>query len=120
MVLLWLVLVALAFACGYVVAAWRLGGLALVAAPAPEVAPPLHDDDRAAPEPVRVRFEKDVSEDSPEWRAGMAEVGERLRAAGVKLVVFAHGSFVGDDPLAVARALEEGPLLPDLGKALRA
>src|SRR4051794_6800549 len=33
------------------------------------------------------------------WRSAMAEVGRELHAQGVVAIVFAHGSFVGNDPL---------------------
>jgi hypothetical protein len=50
----------------------------------------------------------------------MGEVGARMRDAGVRLVVFTHGSFVGDDPLAIASLLDDAmPLFPDLGRKLR-
>jgi hypothetical protein len=38
----------------------------------------------------------------------------------VRLVVFTHGSFVGDDPLAIASLVEDTvPLFPDIGRKLR-
>ena len=43
-----------------------------------------------------------------------------MRGSDVRVVVFAHGSFVGDDPIAVARTVEDAvPVLPDIGHALR-
>src|ERR1700729_2532615 len=71
-------------------------------------------------EPVRVAFMPDAAEGTADWQRAMREVGAQMRSAGVRLVVFAHGSFVGDDPLAIARVLEEAlPMLPDLGRAVR-
>jgi hypothetical protein len=50
----------------------------------------------------------------------MGEIGARMHEAGVRLVVFTHGSFVGDDPLAIASLLDEQmPLFPDIGRKLR-
>ena len=46
---------------------------------------------------------------SPEWRAAMAQSGLRLRRAGVRHIVFVHGTFVGHDPTLLLSALE-GPL----------
>ena len=62
----------------------------------------------------------DAAEGTTAWQRAMRDVGDQMRSAGVRLVVFAHGSFVGDDPLAIARVLEEAlPMLPDLGRAVR-
>jgi hypothetical protein len=84
-----------------------------------EVAPPVE----AAPsllEPARVVFTPDPVQGTAEWQRAMVDVGERMRAAGVRLVLFAHGSFVGDDPLAIAQVVEDSlPVLPELGRALR-
>jgi hypothetical protein len=56
-----------------------------------------------------------LAEHTEEWRAAMRDVGTRLRDDGVVAVVFAHGSFVGTDPLsalgAVERALPNGRTL---------
>jgi len=38
-----------------------------------------------------------------EWRAEMRAIGARLRAADVAAIVFVHGTFVGHDPLGLAR-----------------
>jgi hypothetical protein len=120
MVLLTLFLILAAFASGYAVAVARLRR---GTPEAPEVVRPLHELDAPAPESTRIRFERDAERDSPEWRQAMADIGQRLRGAGVRLVVFAHGSFVGDDPLAMARALEDvplvAPLLADVARGLR-
>ena len=40
------------------------------------------------------------------WREVSAEAGKKLRAQGVGRVVFAHGTFVGHDPLSIMRALK--------------
>jgi hypothetical protein len=116
MVFLTLLLILAAFAAGYAVAIARLRQ---GTPEAPEIVRPLHEHDAPAPESTRIRFERDAERDSPEWRRAMADVGERLRGAGVRLVVFAHGSFVGDDPLAIARALEDVPILADVARGLR-
>lgn len=87
---------------------------------ASEVAPPIDASAVAEREPVRMAFSPLAVEGTPEWRAAMADLGERMRAAGVRLVVFTHGSFVGDDPLAIAHAVESAvPVLPDVARALR-
>jgi hypothetical protein len=61
-----------------------------------------------------------LEEHTDEWRSAMREIGARLRADDVVAVVFAHGSFVGTDPLSalgtVERALPRGRML---AKALR-
>lgn len=41
------------------------------------------------------------------WRAEMAAVGNRLRRAKVRQVVFVHGTFIGTDPMLMLSALEE-------------
>jgi hypothetical protein len=115
-VLLLFVLLGATFVAGYRIGTARARQLA----PAPEPAPPaaLH----AAPEqePIRVAFATHAAEGTDEWRSAMAALGERMRKAGVRLVVFSHGSFVGDDPLALARLLEEAiPGLPELGALAR-
>lgn len=71
-------------------------------------------------EPTRVAFTALAAEGTPEWRTAMQDLGARLRGAGTRLVVFVHGSFVGNDPLAVARLLEAAvPGLSDLARGLR-
>ena len=45
---------------------------------------------------------------SPAWRAAMQKLGQRLLRAGVRRVVFVHGTFVGHDPSMLLSALE-GP-----------
>jgi hypothetical protein len=42
------------------------------------------------------------------WRSAMADIGARLRAEGVVAIVFAHGSFVGNDPLSALSLAERG------------
>jgi hypothetical protein len=70
--------------------------------------------------PTRVAFTRLAAEGTPEWSAAMQDVGARIRGAGTRLVVFVHGSFVGNDPLALARTLEGAlPGLSDLARALR-
>jgi len=71
-------------------------------------------------EPTRIAFTRLAAEGTQEWRVAMEELGARMRSAGTRLVLFVHGSFVGDDPLALARTLEgAAPALPDLARALR-
>jgi hypothetical protein len=71
-------------------------------------------------EPTRIAFTRLAAEGTQEWRVAMEELGARMRSAGTRLVFFVHGSFVGDDPLALARTLEGAvPALPDLARALR-
>lgn len=53
------------------------------------------------------------------WRAAMLDVGAQLRDGDVAAVVFAHGSFVGTDPLSALAALEQLPRGRALAKALR-
>src|SRR5689334_15482001 len=50
------------------------------------------------------------------WRAEMQRVGDRLRAANVRSVVFVHGSFVGNDPFAVARVMKS--IAPPIERAV--
>lgn len=56
-----------------------------------------------------------LDEHTEEWRGAMREIGARLRPHDVVAVVFAHGSFVGTDPLSalgtVERALPRGRML---------
>jgi hypothetical protein len=76
--------------------------------------------DAPAAETTRVAFASHAVEGTPEWGSAMKDVGARMRDAGLRLVVFAHGSFVGDDPLAVASLLEDAmPLFPDVARKLR-
>jgi hypothetical protein len=71
-------------------------------------------------EPARIAFTPHASEGTAEWSRAMADLGARMRDAGVRLVVFSHGSFVGDDPLALARLAEETvPVLPEVARKLR-
>jgi hypothetical protein len=87
-------------------------------APSPRVEPAQVEP--AQPEPWRVEYDPDAAEGTPAWRATMGALGDRMRAAGVRVVVFVHGSFVGDDPLNIARMIEDAvPILPDLARKLR-
>jgi hypothetical protein len=71
-------------------------------------------------EPLRIAFTPSAAEGTPEWRVAMEELGSRMRSAGTRLILFVHGSFVGDDPLALARTLEGAvPVFPHLARALR-
>ena len=115
MVVLFFVFAVLAaFVAGYAAAALRMR------AATPEA--PADDDvlDNPRMEPTRIVFTRLAAEGTQEWRLAMDDVGARMRSAGVRLVAFVHGSFVGDDPLAIARAVEEAaPALPDVARALR-
>jgi hypothetical protein len=112
-----------AFAAGYAVA------LARLRSPAPEPGIPAQETEADRPsssivtariEPTHVAFARLATEGTPEWGVAMEGLGARMRSAGTRLVVFVHGSFVGDDPLALARTLEGAvPRLPDLSRALR-
>ena len=71
--------------------------------------------------PPVVREPPVLTAQSPAWRAAMEKLGQRLRRAGVRQVVFVHGTFVGHDPALILSALE-GPLSalgPGLLPALR-
>jgi len=58
----------------------------------------------------------------PRWREGMRVVGDALRRAGVRRIVFVHGTFVGDDPLSLVAAMRVllGKLNPALEHTVRA
>lgn len=59
------------------------------------------------PEPAFVRKGGGaLAEQSESWRSGMREVGERLTRHHVRAVVFVHGTFTGDDPMGIVRALQ--------------
>jgi hypothetical protein len=119
---LFLLVVGASFVAGYAFAIRRIRGLhalALARQAEPEVAAPVTP---APPklEPTRVVFRKDAAEGTAEWQREMLDVGTRMRSAGVRLVLFSHGSFVGDDPLAIAQVVEDSfPVLPEIGRALR-
>jgi hypothetical protein len=108
-----------AFAAGFAVARARSRD----AAPSdPAAAAPTASELAVAveSEPARIAFASHAVEGTAEWTTAMRELGERMRGAEVRLVVFAHGSFVGDDPLAIASMMEDAlPLLPDIGRKLR-
>ena len=71
-------------------------------------------------EPTRIAFTRLAAEGTAEWRVAMEDLGSRMRSAGTRLILFVHGSFVGDDPLALARTLEGVvPVFPHLARALR-
>lgn len=134
-----LLVVAAAFAAGFALARRLAGREATSSIAPPEHGPPEQDPPeqgsllaeaiaKVSGESV-VRFEVlaergtrsiEHAEHAEEWRSAMADVGSRLRAEGVVAIVFAHGSFVGNDPLSalalVERALPGGR---PLAKALR-
>jgi hypothetical protein len=113
LLLLFLLSTVTAFAVGYALAsAQRARALA--------AAPPVDALARAEPQPEKVAFAQLAAEGTHEWRLAMLDVGHRMRSAGVRFVVFAHGSFVGDDPLAIARTVETAvPFFPDIARVLR-
>ncbi len=119
MILLLLLLVLLS--CAAFVAGYRIGtARSRALAPYAQPAPPAALDAAPEREPIRVAFVPHAAEGTDEWRRAMAALGERMRERGVRLVVFSHGSFVGDDPLALARRFEEAvPGLPELGALAR-
>src|SRR5690349_22110167 len=43
---------------------------------------------------------------STAWREAMAQAGHRMRRAGVRHVVFVHGTFVGHDPTLLLSSLQ--------------
>jgi hypothetical protein len=105
-----------AFGAGYLLAVARLRR-SQPSSPAPTASDAIVASDLA---PTRIAFTRLAAEGTPEWRTAMQEVGTRMRGAGTRLVVFVHGSFVGDDPLALARTLEGAvPGLSGLARALR-
>jgi hypothetical protein len=115
-----------AFAAGFAVARARTRRAAQLdpAAPSPppsDLAPALADLPPAGEgDPVRVAFASNAVEGTAEWATAMRELGDRMRDAGVRLVVFVHGSFVGDDPLAIAGLVDDAlPMLPDIARKLR-
>jgi len=61
------------------------------------------------PMPTIVRERPVLEAQSPAWREAMEQAGRRLHRAGVRHVVFVHGTFVGHDPTLLLSALE-GPL----------
>jgi hypothetical protein len=114
LVFLALLAVVASFGAGYAVAVARTRVVEM------EGLPDAPDLERLETEPTRVAFTRLAAEGTADWRFAMEDLGGRMRAAGVRLIVFAHGSFVGDDPLAIARSIEEAvPVLPDLVRALR-
>ncbi len=120
--LLCLVCSLVAFGAGYAVAVARLRAARAPHTPqSPPSRPSVSEAIVASRlEPTRLVFTRLAAEGTPEWRVAMEDLGSRMRSAGTRLAVFVHGSFVGDDPLALARTLEGAvPVLPDLARALR-
>jgi hypothetical protein len=114
----------IAFAAGYALATARARARRPQVTPGGEppasLARAAADPGDVQADPERVAFAQLPAEGTSEWRLAMLDVGERMRSAGVRFAIFAHGSFVGNDPLAVARAVENAvPFLPDLARALR-
>lgn len=105
---------------------------AIASTPAPpETSPAPMSRERAQ---SMVRYEElvprgtkslDFDDHGEPWRVAMAALGERLREQRVVAVVFAHGTFVGNDPFsaftAIERALPSGrPLVKALRQRTRA
>ena len=108
-----------AFAAGFALAR-RLAAPLDAAPPAAELDAKLSSADLVRFETLAKRGTRsmELAEHDEAWRSAMAEVGSRLRREGVVAVVFAHGSFVGNDPLS-AIALVERRLGRQLAKVLR-
>jgi hypothetical protein len=116
LILLFVLSTVAAFAVGHALASRRHARARMLAAASPVDA--LATTQPQPPE--KIAFARLAAEGTPEWRLAMFDVGQRMRSAGVRFVVFAHGSFVGDDPLAIARTVETAvPFLPDVGRVLR-
>ena len=122
------VLVLTAFAAGYVLARRRH------AAPQVAVEDLREREGEREPETEAVAFVGDrfvrfehvaargttstvLDDHADEWRAAMREVGEQLRGADVAAAVFAHGSFVGTDPLSALSVVGTSPARRALTKA---
>lgn len=98
------------------------------AAPEQKANAPLEPPLAAASEAI-VRFEVlaergtrslELSDHAAAWRSAMADIGGRLRDDGVVAIVFAHGSFVGNDPLSALALVERAlPAQRALAKTLR-
>jgi hypothetical protein len=119
-------LVLAAFTAGFVLARTLAGRERRPLAPS-EPTPPLAIEAATLPAESIVRFDRlaergtrsvELAEHGAAWRDAMADLGSRLRAQGVVAIVFAHGSFVGNDPLS-AIGLVERRLGRPLAKALR-
>src|SRR5262249_3701576 len=91
----------------------------------PPLGPPTESALAMAPTVSRVRFDPvaqrgtasfELAHHAPGWQARMTEIGERFVSAGVIGIVFAHGTFAGDDPLAASRLVERA--VPRLGPYL--
>ena len=62
----------------------------------------------------------ELADHAEAWRSAMADIGARLRDDGVVAIVFAHGSFVGNDPLSALALIERAlPAQRPLAKTLR-
>ena len=57
-----------------------------------------------------VEFAVTASPGSPAWQEAMAEVGRRISRAGVRTVVYLHGSIPGTDVFGIGRLDESGGL----------
>ena len=113
--LLLIVVVLAAFAAGFVLAR-RLARPSSRATPTPIAA---EDAKAALPASVADRFVRfdpvaargtrstALADHDDAWRTAMHDVGTQLRAADVSAVVFAHGSFVGTDPLSALSTIEQ-------------
>lgn len=75
--------------------------LDVYAAPSPDPAWVTFSD-----APARGTRSTDLEAQSPAWRDAMRAVGARLDEAGVRGVVFAHGTFAGTDPLSALSAVD--------------
>ncbi len=57
-----------------------------------------------------------IDEQPTAWRAALAELGARFHRSGVRRIELVHGTFVGDDPLAMGQQWE--PLMARLDPAI--
>lgn len=91
-----------------------------LAAASPPPAPAAETFVRFAVVAERGTRSTELAEHTAAWRAAMADVGARLREGGVVAIVFAHGSFVGNDPLSTFAFVERAlPGRRALAKTLR-
>jgi hypothetical protein len=99
---------------------WRRRRLAPPCVPQEYAAPPPEGSwslARFEAGPPIVRSSLTLEAQPQPWREAMRAVGATLRRANVRLVLFAHGTFVGDEPFALVRALGEqvGRVEPTVG-----
>jgi len=97
-------------AIGVAVVVWRRRRRAPPCVPQEYAAPPPDGSwslARFEAGPPMTRAALTVEAQPQPWREAMRTVGAALRRADVRLVLFAHGTFVGEEPFALVRALGE-------------